>query len=102
MSVYLIVFLNAVCHAMLIWRLKIDKLAKWKFCGLSFGMPLLIMMTMRLMVGVGLLHGRVAEQGLIERSVTMLASMLLIAGPFLATVAAIMFSRKSRAVVMQP
>jgi hypothetical protein len=102
LSIYLIVFLNAACHVMLIRRLKIDKVAKWKFCSLAIGMPLLIMMLMRLMVGIGLLHGRVAEQEGIERVITMLASMMLIAAPFIATGAAVLSSRKRRAVAVLP
>jgi len=98
LSIYLIVALNAACHVMLIWRLKIDKAARWKFCTVAVATPLLIMVAVRLMVGIGLLHGRVAEQGGIERFVTTVASMLLIAAPFMVTGAAILFGRKQRAV----
>ena len=101
LSIYLIVVLNAACHVMLIWRLKLDKLTRWKFCSLAFAVPLLIVITMRLMVALGLVHGRVAEQGGLERVITMLASMLLLAGPFIATGAAIVSGRKRRALVMQ-
>jgi ribose/xylose/arabinose/galactoside ABC-type transport system permease subunit len=101
LSIYLIVFLNAATHVMLIWRLKLDKLAKWKFCALTLALPLLIMVAMRLMVGVGLIQGRVAEQGGLERFITALASMLLIAGPFLVTGAAVFFRRKQKALLAQ-
>lgn len=101
MSVYLIVLLNAVCHMMLIWRLKLDRVAKWKFCALTPALPLLVMATMRLMVGVGLIHARIAEQGGLERFITMLSSMLLIAGPLLVTGAAVLFRRKQKASLAQ-
>jgi len=101
MLIYLIVALNAACHAMLIWRLKLGRWAKWKYCSLAVGIPLLIAMGMRLMVAVGVMHGRVAEQAGIERLVTSLAGMLLIAGPLMATGAAIIFGRKKRDVAAQ-
>ena len=96
LSVYLIVGLNAACHMLLIWRLKIDRIAKLKYCAIGVGIPLLVMASMRLMVFLGAVHGRLAEQGGIERGLTMLASMLLIAGPLLATGAAVVCYRKSR------
>jgi len=99
LSVYLIVGLNAACHIMLIWRLKIDKTAKLKYCAIGVAIPLLVMAVMRLMVALGALHGRFAEQGGIERAFTMLASALLIVGPILATGAAVVFYRKNRGAV---
>ena len=96
LSVYLIVGLNAACHIMLIWRLKIDKIAKLKYCAIGVAIPLLVMATMRLLVALGAMHALVAEQGGIERALTMLASMLLIAGPLLATGAAVVCYRKNR------
>jgi ribose/xylose/arabinose/galactoside ABC-type transport system permease subunit len=101
MLIYVIVALNAASHAMLIWRLKLARWAKWKYCSLAVGAPLLIAMVMRLMVAMGIVHGRVAEQMGVERLVTSLASMLLIAGPLMATGAAIMFGRKKRDVAAQ-
>jgi hypothetical protein len=96
MSIYLIVFLNAACHILLIWRLKLDRGAKWKYASLTIAIPVAVMLTMRLLVGIGLLHMRVAEQPWFERFFTILASVLLIAGPFLATGAGVVFSRKHR------
>jgi hypothetical protein len=96
LAIYLIVGLNVACHILLIWKLKMDKGARLKYCALSIGVPLVVMMTMRLMVALGAVHGRVAEQGGIEHAFTMLASMLLVAGPFLVTGAALVFSRKQR------
>jgi hypothetical protein len=96
LSIYLIVFLNAACHIMLIWRLKLDRSAKWKYASLTVVIPVAVMLAMRLLVSIGLLHVRVAEQPWFERFFTILASVLLIAGPFLATGAAVVFSRKNR------
>jgi hypothetical protein len=96
LSIYLIVGLNAACHILLIWRLNLDRIAKLKYCALGVGIPLLVMTTMRLMVAVGAVNGRLAEQGGVERALTMLASMLLIAGPLLATGAAVVRARKNR------
>jgi hypothetical protein len=96
LSVYLIVGLNAACHILLIWRLKIGRRAKLKYCAVGVAIPLLVMTTMRLMVALGAVHGRLSEQGGFERALTMLASMLLIAGPLLATGAAVVRYRKKR------
>ena len=101
LSIYLIVGLNAACHMLLIWRLNLDKVAKLKFCAIGVGIPLLVMGAMRLMIALGVLHGRLAEQGGFERALTMLGSMLLIAGPFLATGAAILFYRRNRSLLVQ-
>lgn len=98
LSIYLIVLCNALCHAMLIWRLKLDSAAKLRFCALSAGIPLAVMLAMRLLVAVGVVHARVAEQGGWERATTLLGSVLLLAGPFLATGAALMYRRRSRVV----
>lgn len=97
--IYLIVALNAGCQAMLIWRMKLDHYAKWKYCSLTVVIPLLIAMAMRLMVAMGVVHGRVAEQVGIERLVTSLASMLLIAGPLIVTGAAILMKMKIRSLL---
>ena len=96
LSVYLIVGLNAACHIMLIRRLKLAKIDKLKYCAIAVAIPLLVMGAMRLLVALGAVHERLADQGGIERAFTMLASMLLIAGPLLATGAAVVFYRKNR------
>ncbi|GFO66794.1 hypothetical protein GMLC_03730 [Geomonas limicola] len=96
LSIYLIVLCNALCHAMLIWRLKLDTASKLRFCALGGGIPLAVILAMRLMVAIGVMHARVAEQGMLERSITMLGSVLLLAGPFLATGAALMYRRRSQ------
>ncbi|GFO58005.1 hypothetical protein GMST_03300 [Geomonas silvestris] len=98
LSIYLIVLCNALCHVMLIWRLRLDLAAKLKFWALCAGIPLAVMVTMRLMVALGMIPARVAEQGMWERATTLLGSVLLLAGPFLATGAALMYRRRSRLV----
>lgn len=98
LAIYLIVGLNAACQMMLIWRLKLTTKGKLKYCALSVAIPAVVMMTMRLLVAVGAMHLRVADQVGIEKAITTLAGMLLIAGPPLATAAAIFFSRKQRPV----
>jgi hypothetical protein len=101
LSIYLIVTLNAACHLMLIWRLKLDMRAKVKFCSLAVAIPAIIMTAMRLLVALGVMHLHVADQAGIEKAVTMLASILLLAGPPIATGAAILSRRKSRSRLSQ-
>ncbi len=96
--IYVIVILNAACQAMLIWRLKFDTRSKLKYCCLAVAVPLLIAIIMRLLVAVGVIHAQLSEQAALERAVTSLASMLLIAGPFMVTIAAFVFRRRQRIV----
>ena len=96
--IYLIVILNSICQAMLIWRLKLDKHSKWKYCCFAIAVPLLIAVSMRGMVAMGAMHAHLSEQAVLERAVTSLASILLIAGPFIVTIAAFAFRRKQRIV----
>jgi hypothetical protein len=97
--IYMIVGLNTLCQVMLIWRQKLDKSAKWKFCCMAFGIPVLIMLAMRLLIASGSIHGHVAEQSIVEQYITKGTSMLLIIGPWLVTFAAILTYRRSRAVL---
>jgi drug/metabolite transporter (DMT)-like permease len=92
--IYVIVVLNAACQVMLIWRLKFDNQSKWKYSCLAVAVPLVIAASMRLMVAMGIMHAHLSEQGVLERTATSLASILLIAGPFIVTVAALAFRRK--------
>jgi len=98
LAIYLIVLCNALCHLMLIWRLKLDQGAKVKFCSLALGIPVAVMCVMRLMVALGVVHARLAEQSGPERALTLLASVLLLAGPVFATGAAVLSNRKGRLV----
>ena len=96
--IYVIVALNAACQVMLIWRMKLSRWTRWKFSSLAFGAPLLIVIVMRLMVAMGIVHRRMAEQVGIERLVTSLAGILLIAAPLIVTGAAIISRRKKQAI----
>jgi len=97
--IYVIVVLNAACQVMLIWRLKLDKRSKWKYCCLAFAVPLLIAVSMRLMVAMGLIHTQLSDQAFLERAITSLASILLIAGPWLVTTAVLILRMKERALL---
>lgn len=97
--IYLIVALNVACQLMLIWRQKFATGVKWKFCCLAVAVPAVIMVTMRLLIAGGTIHGRIAEQPLVEQYITNGASMLLIAGPWLVTLAAILTKMKNRALL---
>jgi uncharacterized membrane protein len=52
---------------------------------------------MRLLIAQGVIHARLADQSLVEQLITKGSSMLLIAGPWLITVVAIIMSRKFKA-----
>jgi hypothetical protein len=95
--IYLIVLLNALTQAMLVWRLKLVPAIKWKLCCSTVAVPLLLALAMRLFIAQGIIHARIVEQTLIEQLVTKGSSMLLIAGPWLVTITAIIISRKFKA-----
>lgn len=95
--IYVIVVLNMVCHALLIRRLKLDQRLKRKYCALAIGIPFAIALVMRLMIALGVMHGRLREQVALERGVTTLASIFLVAGPFLVTIVAVVMMRKQKA-----
>ena len=86
---YLIVLLNAVVQLVLIRSLNLPARAKRKYYAVAIAIPVLVMVSMRLLVAAAIIDSRVADQSLIERFVTDVAGILLIAGPWLATVAAI-------------
>ena len=94
--IYAIVVLNTLVQIMLIWRLKFPLGGKRKYIFFAVAIPVLVMLAMRFAVASGAIQSRVADQSLIARIVTMAASVLLIAGPWLATLAAIL-DKKRRA-----
>jgi len=61
-------------------------------------LPLTLALVMRVLVYAGLIHGRLAEQSQVEHLLTQAVSILLIAGPWLATAAAVLYrgNRKLR------
>jgi hypothetical protein len=54
---------------------------------------------MRLLIVSGMIHGRVVDQSLVEQYLTKGTSMLLIAGPWFVTFAAILAKMKNRALL---
>ena len=98
--IYLIVALNTFVQGMLLWRLKFPAGGRWKYLAFAVGIPVLIMVSMRLAIAGGLIHGRVVDQSLVEQYVTAAASILLLVGPLFVTLAAIV-SKKRRHAVMQ-
>ena len=97
--IYMIVGLNTLCQVMLIWRQKLATTAKWKFCCIAVSIPVLIMLSMRLLIARGAFHSHVVEQSLVEQYITKCTSILLIIGPWLVTLAAILTYRRSRALM---
>jgi hypothetical protein len=97
--IYLIVALNTCCQLMLIWRQKFPAGGKRKFCVCAVAIPVLIMLSMRLLIAGGLIHGRVADQTPVEHFITTAASILLVAGPWLVTLAAIFSKKRQRPVI---
>ncbi len=96
--IYLIVALNMLVQIMLIWRLKFPAGGKWKYCLSVVAIPALVMASVRLAVAGGMIHGRVAEQSTIERWITSAASIMLVAGPWLVTLAAILNKKRRTSV----
>jgi len=91
--IYLIVLLNAFSQIMLIWRLKSLGTARFAFMGVAAALPLSLTAMMRILVALGVINGRIADQSHLEHFLTQTMSILLIAGPWLATAAAVMSSR---------
>ena len=94
--IYVIVTINMLCQALLIWRLKITRNEKWIFGSLAIAIPVIIMIVMRLLIASGTIHGRIAEQNFLEQYITKGTSILLVAGPWLVTLTAIIVKVKSR------
>ena len=97
--IYLIVALNTCCQLMLIWRQKFPGGEKRKFCIYAVAIPVAVMVSMRLLIAGGMIHGRVADQSPTEHYITTAASILLIAGPWLVTLAAIFSKKRQRTVI---
>jgi len=97
--IYLIVTLNTLCQLMLIWRQRLAANERRKFCSIAIAIPVVLMVTMRLLITGGAIHGSVAEQSLGEQFFTKGTSILLIAGPWLVTIAAILAKMRNRALL---
>ena len=94
--IYVIVALNALCQLILIWSLK--KLGKQRvfFMAAAGLLPLLTALFMRGLVATGLIHGHLVEQSQLEHVFTQAMGILLVAGPWLATAAAVLFRRNRK------
>jgi hypothetical protein len=88
--IYLIVALNTIVQLMLIRSLNFPPGRKRKYYLFAIAIPVLVMLSMRLLIAGGMIHGRVADQSAIEQHITAAASILLMAGPWLVTLAAIL------------
>ncbi len=87
--IYLIVALNTCVQLMLIRSLNFPVGGKRKYHLIAVAIPVLVMLSARLLIAVGMIHSRVADQSAIEQHITTAASILLMAGPWLVTLAAI-------------
>jgi hypothetical protein len=92
---YTIVALNLLVQLMLIRRLSFPPGARRIYFLAAVAIPVFLMVAMRALIAGGLIQHRVVEQSAFEQYVTAAASILLIAGPCLATLAALL-DRKRR------
>jgi hypothetical protein len=93
--IYLIVALNILVQLMLIRRLNFPSGGKRKYYVFAVAIPVLVMVSMRLLTASGMIHSRVADQPPVEQCITAAASILLMSGPWLATLAAIVDKKRS-------
>lgn len=100
--IYVIVLFNALVQLALIHGLDIPVGNKRKYYGLAVAIPVLVMASMRLSVYLGLIHGHVADQGFLERYATDVASVMLVAGPWLATLGALRCRYRRKAAAEPP
>ena len=94
--VYLIVALNVVLQVMLIRRLKLPPGAKRNYQLGALAIPVVIILATRLAIAGGVIHARVDEQSGGERWFTLAASIMLLAGPLLVTLAALVARLRQR------
>jgi hypothetical protein len=94
--IYVIVILNALCQLLLIWSLKMLGRRRFGFMAFAAALPLASALFMRILVSAGLIHGRLAEQSQVEHLLTQAVSILLIAGPWLTTAAAVLYRRNRK------
>ncbi len=94
--IYFIVALNALCQLILIWSLK--KLGKHRvfFMAAAGLLPLTAALFMRGLVAAGFIHGRLVEQSQLEHIFTQTMGVLLVAGPWLVTITAILYRRSGK------
>jgi len=97
--IYLIVALNMLGQLMLVRRLNFPVGGRWKYYAFAIGIPVVVMLSMRLLIAGGMIEGRVADQSPVENYITTAASILLVAGPWLVTLAAILGKKRKRAIL---
>lgn len=100
--IYLIVLLNTLCQIMLIWRQREIEGTRWLFVGIAAGVPLFLTIVMRALVSGGVIHGHLVEQTAMERTLTQAMSILLLAGPWLVTIAAVFYNRSRKLSTRRP
>ncbi len=98
--IYAIVAFNIAVQLMLIRRLRFPPGGRRWYYTCSAGIPLAVIAAMRLAVAAGWIEGRVAAQSGLEQFVTTAAGLVLMGGPWLVTLAAIL-DRKRRAWIAQ-
>ena len=87
--IYLIVALNIGVQLMLIRSLRFPPGARNKFYWLALGIPLLIMLLMRVLVALGVIGSRTAEQSVPEAAITAAAGIIMMAAPWFVTLFAV-------------
>ncbi|NVN98345.1 MAG: hypothetical protein HXX17_03405 [Geobacteraceae bacterium] len=94
--IYVIVVLNAFCQLLLIWSLKKLGNKRFHFMAAAILLPLFTAIFMRGMVATGLIHGHLADQSQFEQILTKVTGGLLVAAPWLTTLAAILYRRRMK------
>ena len=99
--IYAIVVLNVMVQLMLITRLKFPAGGTWtqgkrKYVLLAIALPFAVIGAMRLLIWSGAMPAAVAEQSLLQRGLTIVASLAIVVGPWGVTLAAIL-DKKRRA-----
>ncbi len=94
--IYFIVILNCMAQILLIRRLKLSNRDKYLFYGYAAGIPLLLAVTMRLLIAGSLFHAHVVDQSPLEHVITTITGSLLIIGPWMVTLSALLMRWKAR------
>src|SRR5262249_26856172 len=94
--IYIVVVLNALLQVLLIRRLWFPPRRRSKFILAALAIPLLLAVGMRRVAAAGWMPQQVCEQSELERGVTLVASALVMLGPWLVTIAAVV-DKKRRA-----
>lgn len=89
LSIYLIVALNIGVQLMLIRSLRFPPGGKKKYYLFAVGIPVAIMLSMRLLIAAGLIHNRVVDQSTVEHIFTSTAAIVLMASPWFVTLFAV-------------